>query len=278
MEGLDKELLSRVQSLVAPRDVNGCMLWLGSATNKGFARITLKGRTYSVHKILCGYPFHVNLKSVCGNKLCVNPRHWSPVSQVPGAWREKTYSKIHRYKVSEDLAARSHKIPCHICQCVSRKNVIDHDHRTGVVRGILCSKHNVGLGLLGDTVENLYRAVYYLQQSGFVLHKPMPIAYRRDHVLGGHDRSLRQRTYANFTFKAHLFKKQGSACACCNVYLQSDIRKAHLDHEDLPCGSKKIRGVLCNKCNRALGMLGDNVSGVQRAIDYLEGRLTLGKD
>ena len=30
-----------------------------------------------------------------------------------------------------------------------------------------------------------------------------------------------------------------------------------------------IRGVLCPNCNRGIGLLGDNIEGVRRALDYL---------
>jgi hypothetical protein len=42
---------------------------------------------------------------------------------------------------------------------------VDHDHVTGKVRGILCSKCNTAIGKLGDTLEGVLRAVKYLQQS-----------------------------------------------------------------------------------------------------------------
>ena len=43
--------------------------------------------------------------------------------------------------------------------------------------------------------------------------------------------------------------------------------KIHLDH----ChDTGKFRGWLCNRCNLALGHLGDNVKGLKRAIAYLE--------
>ena len=41
---------------------------------------------------------------------------------------------------------------------------VDHDHVTGVVRGLLCSRCNGGLGALGETVEALERAINYLQE------------------------------------------------------------------------------------------------------------------
>ena len=39
---------------------------------------------------------------------------------------------------------------------------IDHDHITGKVRGILCTSCNVGIGLLGDNIEGVEKALRYL--------------------------------------------------------------------------------------------------------------------
>ncbi len=42
---------------------------------------------------------------------------------------------------------------------------IDHCHETGVVRGILCSRCNHGLGFFRDNIDNLLRAVSYLSKT-----------------------------------------------------------------------------------------------------------------
>lgn len=51
---------------------------------------------------------------------------------------------------------------CAICQKNEPVHV-DHDHVTGVVRGILCFNCNRGLGKLGDDVNLLRRALTYLE-------------------------------------------------------------------------------------------------------------------
>jgi hypothetical protein len=58
---------------------------------------------------------------------------------------------------------------CGICQGESPNSAygwaIDHDHTTGIVRGILCRRCNVGLGHLGDDAAGLRRALAYLENA-----------------------------------------------------------------------------------------------------------------
>lgn len=55
-------------------------------------------------------------------------------------------------------------------------------------------------------------------------------------------------------------------CECCGGP-QTNGRSIALDHSHV---TGKFRGWLCNPCNLAIGMLGDTIDGVRRAVRYLE--------
>jgi hypothetical protein len=45
----------------------------------------------------------------------------------------------------------------------TKKLSIDHDHKTGLIRGLLCHRCNHMLGLAQDNIELLYEAIEYLK-------------------------------------------------------------------------------------------------------------------
>ena len=54
---------------------------------------------------------------------------------------------------------------CGICFVDEGKSLcIDHDHITSRVRGLLCSRCNKGLGLLGDSINSVKSALKYLEK------------------------------------------------------------------------------------------------------------------
>lgn len=61
---------------------------------------------------------------------------------------------------------------CTICtKALGDKFHIDHCHRTGILRGLLCHQCNIGLGNFGDDTTRMQRAIEYLQKgqtTGFV--------------------------------------------------------------------------------------------------------------
>ena len=61
----------------------------------------------------------------------------------------------------DGLCAICKNLPSHAPGTAPRL-VVDHDHTTGLVRGLLCQRCNQGLGMFGDDVANLASAILYL--------------------------------------------------------------------------------------------------------------------
>jgi len=53
---------------------------------------------------------------------------------------------------------------CAICKSKPPKLVVDHDHATGKVRGLLCNNCNRGIGFLKDDANILHSAAQYIAQ------------------------------------------------------------------------------------------------------------------
>lgn len=65
-----------------------------------------------------------------------------------------------------------------------------------------------------------------------------------------------------------LLARQGGGCGIC------DATDAGNDHKQIPVDhdhdTGRVRGLLCHRCNRAMGLLGDDIVLLKRAIAYLE--------
>jgi hypothetical protein len=70
-----------------------------------------------------------------------------------------------------------------------------------------------------------------------------------------------------------ILNHQNGQCAICKLSIQfgrpvnSNVRYACIDHDHK---SKTIRGILCNKCNLALGLLNDSIDSLHNALNYLK--------
>ncbi len=65
----------------------------------------------------------------------------------------------------DNLCAICNKPETQVRQGLVIKLAVDHCHKTGIVRGLLCTKCNKGLGMFLDNSDNLIKASEYLNQS-----------------------------------------------------------------------------------------------------------------
>jgi hypothetical protein len=47
---------------------------------------------------------------------------------------------------------------------LAKETCIDHDHKTGMIRGVLCQKCNLGLGHMNDDIALMRNAIAYLEK------------------------------------------------------------------------------------------------------------------
>lgn len=63
-----------------------------------------------------------------------------------------------------------------------------------------------------------------------------------------------------------MLEQQGGVCAICQGQPNGPGKRFHIDH----ChNSSKVRGLLCGKCNTAIGLLGDDPERAESAAAYL---------
>jgi len=103
----------------------------------------------------------------CHRKL--QRRYWktSNARQTDNARYSTLFKKYGLTKALFERLLTSQNYKCAICGVAIADDHtchVDHDHQTGKVRGLLCSRCNTGIGQFKDDPDLLLRAAAYLQR------------------------------------------------------------------------------------------------------------------
>ncbi|MEV6869051.1 endonuclease VII domain-containing protein [Streptosporangium subroseum] len=254
------------------RDVFECLLWKGDVDRDGYPRY------YDGEKHAAGIPSLVYVRrwvleqkigrelvkgeiteDICDERLCVSEDHLALATigtgrNTPsGINSRKTHCENgHEYAVVGVYLAEGNRRQCMQCRWESHmrhigKNPAEH------VRGI----HN------GDKT-----------------HCPWGHAYDEKNTGYNPDGSRYCRICSNDNMRRYLYgitpdeyiamrEAQDNRCLFCKKeFFHNGIRtSANVDH----CHEcTEVRGILCENCNRALGLMYENVDALQAAIDYVK--------
>lgn len=130
-------------------------------------------------------------------KVCIDCEEEKPITDYPYVWKKRNEHRKNRCKkcyleynkqfrrswdytyrwkkygmglVDYNLMLEQQDNKCAICQREASTEQyktfnIDHNHKTGEIRGLLCNNCNTGLGLFKDDVVLLNKAIEYLSLS-----------------------------------------------------------------------------------------------------------------
>lgn len=109
-------------------------------------------------------------------KWCKRERQNEPTANVAHRERCKRGHQLRRYGITAERYAAMFEAQCGLCALCHepekarnngdgevRRLAVDHDHETGVVRSLLCSRCNAGLGNFDDDPAALRAAADYLE-------------------------------------------------------------------------------------------------------------------
>lgn len=141
---------------------------------------------------MCGNEFlrHRPTARFCKDGGCQKRRQkqrwekWKEAREADGTFREIENQRQYEYRLRTGYA-RDYELrtkygitlkewqemvdkvggKCEICGKADEALCVDHCHQTKQVRGVLCRKCNRAIGQLGDTAEDLKRALAYLERA-----------------------------------------------------------------------------------------------------------------
>lgn len=149
---------------------------------------------------------------------------------------------------------------CHICKrservLLKRTGKIrslarDHNHTTGLLRGVLCNSCNHGIGHFGEDVLIVAGSIDYMT------------FWKQEDPIFIYD----------YSYNQHIKRKPSvySSCEICEKKIDEIDSKHKLLCVDHCHETLTFRGILCNGCNSGLGCFEEKRIYLEAAIEYLE--------
>lgn len=105
-------------------------------------------------------------------KACMKRHSKKHYVENPEKFRERLLVRKYGLTIEDyDAMLENQGGSCAICNTTDPRGHgrfhVDHNHKTGVVRGLLCTDCNTGIGSLKDSPEHLRAAAIYLETQGY---------------------------------------------------------------------------------------------------------------
>lgn len=103
---------------------------------------------------------------------------YNKVNSVKIAKQSKRYSYLYRYGITKEIYDEMYEKQNGVCAICNQPEklfdkranrvkvlAVDHNHKTGNVRGLLCQSCNTGIGLFEDNIKIMKMAIEYLKEE-----------------------------------------------------------------------------------------------------------------
>jgi hypothetical protein len=124
------------------------------------------------------------------------------------------------------------------------------------------AKHRAGVARYQDKNRAEVRARSKRYAAKMMREKPEEFRAKKLKHLLKREYGITVQEYEN------LVASQNGVCAVCRSPVRGNRwKRLHIDHDHL---TGKVRGLLCNNCNFAIGQMADDPARLRAAADYLE--------
>ena len=124
----------------------------------------------------------------------------------------------------------------------SKKLSIDHNHETGMVRGLLCAKCNFALGFVEENINTLQNMIKYLD---FYKNSDSGIKYRVKKDVNLQENKYRDPIKEVKTYIKHIYTGETKICTKCKI--EKPITDYHTD-----LNSPDKHRYYCKDCSKAV--------------------------